>query len=870
MEALLVNTYTAYKTRESKVFSWLKEASQLDAPFRVNQIPILAKSIVNKGLAIPDTIVQLLGEVVSKRKEPGEWYKQRRVEDTASGHAHIIKVLEETLATFRSAKVSNAAASPAPKPFSDKESEVTNLFDLLKIDEARNKSQGSSGEDTDDENVTAEAQKSVRPNQKAKGKKIKSGKRKGKPRKAFKVSKAKTKRDKFAGFSDNSPAIYDEEDGFDEFYFIVYCFFQDFNIIREYIQERWCDYQDGLLSLSAVALTTNNAMELLQRAEKELLMIIPPEYGSYEALSSMLFYEVGLAHVDYSKENDLKGDKEALQESFYEEADFLCLPRYWDLCQWIDNTPPNKIAADPRRLDEKLEYEASSHEEKMHRDKSIMHEIISECTLLKAMHNDPTFIPPGEDEFTLGIIQMLRTRDTPIWLVFASQIYCDIRYILEKEVTRCHDELLATGHRVRSILQRYRAFFVKHDMHDFLQDFVETRIDEVECWVTEDFCGSVREKLWMSHGIPKARIEPYYYLRRQPLLCGMMVFRFSLTMNDLGVKISNGYGGTIGAAHLYNAIRHELPDFPYWMDMEALMLMHGSQRIFRRDQPPSNCGQYTRSYDRTTGISDMIEQRMAKNMSGRIIQPKKVEDRGLISASIVCSMYLGRFDFVYEGRAPKKTLPDIERLLNEMANDEMEDMAEGLRLLGSNKSLLLGASTTAAIEAGSSANDATVHQALKQKAFKDETLVHQYQNTGRLTMIQLLNTLCTRVARESYTLNFNYFSFQERCLLLLKAVSEEFASEIKTFPDFEEGLFWDRGELPCVPYFLFRLMEDNSKKSNIVERLGKVMKNVVEEEGDWEVAAVKKLFDRETVAGTTSANKQLLWTADGNGVGVAE
>jgi hypothetical protein len=40
--------------------------------------------------------------------------------------------------------------------------------------------------------------------------------------------------------------------------------------MREYIQERWCDYADGLLSLAAVSVTTNTAFEYVRFSESFL------------------------------------------------------------------------------------------------------------------------------------------------------------------------------------------------------------------------------------------------------------------------------------------------------------------------------------------------------------------------------------------------------------------------------------------------------------------------------------------------------------------------------------------------------------------------------------------------------------------------
>lgn len=183
-----------------------------------------------------------------------------------------------------------------------------------------------------------------------KPRKIKAGKRKGKPQKVPKVPKAAEKKAEARELSllDSLMASQEEaeEEVDDDLYFMIYCFFKDFNHMREYLQERWCDYADGLLDLSAVSVVTNTAFELFQKAEKELLAEIPARTGlrSYEAMSNMLFYDAGLAHVEYDETAmRFRGDKAAMDEAIYEEVQFLCLDTYWLLKDWLKNVPPKKM-----------------------------------------------------------------------------------------------------------------------------------------------------------------------------------------------------------------------------------------------------------------------------------------------------------------------------------------------------------------------------------------------------------------------------------------------------------------------------------------------------------------------------------------------
>lgn len=441
---------------------------------------------------------------------------------------------------------------------------------------------------------------------------------------------------------------------------------------------------------------------------------------------------------------------------------------------------------------------------------------MAECTLLKGLKNLPDFHPPVEDELTLGIIKMLATRRIPIWLVLACQMQCDIRYILEESVTNCHQQVLDMGDRVQDILGNYMEFVEEIDGP--LRPAIETTYGEIACWVVEDFTEPERTKLHVQHGESKDDQEAFYYLRRSPILCGLMIFRFSLTMNELGLDNSNQWGATIAAAHLYNCIRHSQPSFPQWLDMEALLLIHSPRRIFWRDNLPSNPSQYARSYERATGVSEMLAQRGSGN---NIIRPKNIYERGIAPVSIVSIQFHERFCFA--NTRPVKTLPDVEKVLNAGAEGEIARSLRGLRLL----------------EDG----------VLSKSEDLDETkaLTAQFESTGTLTTTQLLSALCTRISQETYTLNFDYFSFHMRCMRLLQAVYTEFKPQVE---EKYGELDWGSAELPVVPAYVFGALDDgyggtDGKMEWVVGKLGKSMEGIVREEGRKEILALREFWGGE-------------------------
>lgn len=573
-EFRILDTYKAYKVREKRFTTWLREtASKIGSDktstpkeskdkIRISEIPQIVKNIVKSETEIPENLADTLRDVISQRKEASVFYQGKGESD--EGHAHYVTVLEGALQTFERSK-SAESWSKSGKGKANGNSEASssttdvsfnNVFDLLPVESVQNGAGEASGSENDASEAESEKENRKAP-KKSRGKN-KSGKNKGKGRKPAKTTEKRISTGKPSEVESGLSNDLDDED--DDLYFMIYCFFKDFNTMREYIQERWCDYQDGLLSLTTVSVITNTAFELIQRGERELLAMMPPRHPlrTYKNISGMLFFQVGLAHVDYDEQDAAIDDPEKMEEAFTEEADWICLNRFWDLSQWLANAPPGKVAFDPRG-EQVVDYKSGKGKDKMAADKIVLTDIVMEGTILKGMkaNNASMGALPGEDEFTTGLIQFHETRRIPIWFVLACQIQCDIRYILEKNAKHCHEELLAAGKRAKKILVEYEDFQKDFENHfgDAVDGFLKTTQRELDCWVLRDFFQSSKQALYKYNKFT-GDIEEYYYLKRNPVLCGLMVFRFALTMNDLGINIANGWGAISKSFYSYSKSNH--------------------------------------------------------------------------------------------------------------------------------------------------------------------------------------------------------------------------------------------------------------------------------------------------------------------------
>ena len=98
------------------------------------------------------------------------------------------------------------------------------------------------------------------------------------------------------------------------------------------------------------------------------------------------------------------------------------------------------------------------------------------------------------------------------------------------------------------------------------------------------------------------------------------------------------------------------------------MARHGSTHpdpLRQQDLPardlPSSTAQYCRSYERTTGVSEMIAQHNDERAS-KVIVARNVEQRGIGPVSLVSAQYHERFCFA--GNENIETLGGVEKILN--------------------------------------------------------------------------------------------------------------------------------------------------------------------------------------------------------------
>lgn len=118
---------------------------------------------------------------------------------------------------------------------------------------------------------------------------------------------------------------------------------------------------------------------------------------------------------------------------------------------------------------------------------------------------------------------------------------------------------------------------------------------EVRYWTRadplSDLYRTILPKMSFTNG-NRAEAGETTMLRRNPLLCGLLLLRIRLQNQNCGLTLANAWGTILEVAHIYVAARHydtvsqiPVPALHDWPEMDMILHLHGKDDIFAGKVP---------------------------------------------------------------------------------------------------------------------------------------------------------------------------------------------------------------------------------------------------------------------------------------------
>ncbi|EGO55260.1 hypothetical protein NEUTE1DRAFT_147820 [Neurospora tetrasperma FGSC 2508] len=542
---------------------------------------------------IPDAAVNILRDVVNLRKKSFKFFSgaaakrpaDRKLQESNQTHAHIINVLERILAKFEALTSARRKVTKNEKPDEKNPmglSDLINMFTHLEVqtspDAAEDDNQGDPPSEDDQKSTRS---KKSHKSKKKKPRKERHSETKVSPRPSTTDNNDDTSWLDTFDWGLPSADEDDEDDEFD-FYMMVYCFFEDFNTIRNYVQERWCDYwYDRSVHLNTLAVITNAAFELFHMLEWDLMKALKfhPELTQYTFMMDMLFIQIGIEHIDYDSYDGLS-QEEHDERLWRDEADWLGFLSYCTIYRTLKNVPPGKVPMLPPSARKKVVYGAHNMKTWQDFENTISFQMITEGSLLKALKKNGQVPPklPAEPLLLLDWQEALKRHAITSSLIFSFHLWVDIRHIMEEEVINPFNEMQKTGQRVVDALRLHDPNSVSKDKA-FKWEYRE-RIQDTTEFLLEDFTYEDKLLRFRQIGIAEDP-EEFFLLKNEPVWAGLLDFRARLVHSEMGHQFAAFTYVLEAAAYLYHAARAADPTLPVWDNMFKLNETYLDDSIFK-------------------------------------------------------------------------------------------------------------------------------------------------------------------------------------------------------------------------------------------------------------------------------------------------
>ncbi|KAI1773199.1 hypothetical protein F4818DRAFT_423539 [Hypoxylon cercidicola] len=528
----------------------------------------MAKAIADfkPKVAIPTALDNLFNRAINARRQFTEWYQQSSHGDEGSNerHAHFTGVLTsawEILCPFEQARTSRVKKRPADVPKPDPAANLANRFSKLEVERSEGGLDAETGtstrQDEDDYKLTDVAPVTI----------VKS-----------------------------------EEDIEEDFFFAIFTFMQDLDELRTYIRQIWLGYQKGILELMVSSLHTNTAIQLVRRAEHELdLMIQRPKKYPASRYSVWNFPDIFIYALH---EEGLKSKGRDLDSFLKPSAGFDIFDcGHADLCLSETFCALKHSLYKFRARGGRYVFLGNvPHHERVTETFERIKDMLP-CFQATAQAIGESF---ASDEITSGIGLMFDSQTIPIWVAFAVQSLIDIQDALKAVPKKAVQEV---QQHTREKLTRFRGMNFNQEPSTMVGEGIQWLAatlggyelavlgDHFRKMITGgDLIDPSGRRIPLSRSLDAARdqsglheflYEPDYFLRINPVKCGMLKYGLYLQPHNYAADLEASWRSITSMVHLYMACRSVFPDDPVWPDMEYFLERQDLANLFVGGLPGS-------------------------------------------------------------------------------------------------------------------------------------------------------------------------------------------------------------------------------------------------------------------------------------------
>ena len=503
-------------------------------------------SFAKPPVAVPLSVIKKLGRGITLRHHCASWFSAR-VHGTVSlasneSHQHFIQVLEEVLKLLkplckpasRLGAQTGTASSDSKRAENDvPQLKLSNQFEALALDTVEE-------EEQEVENISQ---------RKTSGG---VGKKSAVARTIFVPEKQPQK---------------------DEFMLGCFCFFQDLQDVRAFLQGIWQKYKEKQIALITASLITTAALSFIRQAEEVFKTTFSQPGDYYDCFVNQMFRQACTAQGQpFVAKREFWGADGTMDatlpyvDDMADEADCIMLPT-WHLlrgCSKMYLEDEEAALSDNYQAREiHLAHFWDTYKKDLpHAGRDGQNGVNSMLLSLVMITFNRQRGSIGVDIFRDGLAEMVATKVVPTWLVFATQNFLDVQHILMDKVCSGLQDFQSTCSIIRP---RIRHMIEVLELNE---------VDRSKCNWLEGY-----EEVFF--GSELQLFEPTFLMH--PLGAGVREFFTVACFRRSGVECRTS-ADVVAMAHLYHAARLQ-GHCARWPDMDFVISTQTPEHIFLGGRP---------------------------------------------------------------------------------------------------------------------------------------------------------------------------------------------------------------------------------------------------------------------------------------------
>ena len=725
-----------------------------DYILKIPEFGKIAKFLVENQVVIPNEVRKLLRRCIGMRYNCLKKFLERPDAFTA-GHEHFIKVLENVEMTFNSVDAVPESRKSA-KAGKNGVASVSNRFDSLALEE------GEEEEDVADITLP----EAPRP-----------------PRPVVVTSKL----------------VVAPEASRAEGIIAVLAFFADVHSIRSYLDGTWREYKDGQIDIISAAVVTNTALELLRRSHDDIVKHTLPLFSNN--LGLILVYLLCLVNggaAQMPAYNQIDETDQSLTAAY----DYLLLPIFQLLGglgdvikdEFLPTYKPGYFGQwDPSFGSKNL-----SFKKRWLQAQCLICESFAEYLMVvfagRHVLGKPAFQAyQGTqdnlfflDEMAVQMAAFATSKKPTLLLMVHAQVFVDINRIMGEDNKRGRKDMrdgisvmLKTLAKRPTVESKIKPTTWPSEAERGMEEFSK----ELETWKTLDPVELCLKNVKQGE---KPAATKSSFMDRNPMLCGLILFRLKLQYQKMGFALANAWGTVLSTAHLLVACRHydrvdQVPPLKPWPDMDLVMELHGKEDLFG-GKMPENIDDSLYSFLYMMGYSKEVASAFRDiNSAGQI--PEYIRNR--------------RRAISLESEDGPKGLRDHAQIVPIFYRKYCGDYKLGTRLdIGLIEKLLLDVQS-----------DIDKSRSSRKRKLRRE----RRHRTQKFSLVQILSVIEAGLTLETASVHFDYIGMHLRCIQLLKKVQQ--GAHNYLVQKHGEGYMENDSQLPFIVGWILKIAALSGKAS---------------------------------------------------------